>query len=353
MNKIQTIIVATALALSSNLASADTISAPIVDTGAYRAHVDDNEMLYFGPPDFPSEGWTQHINLVGASTNPGGSHEGILMGNERFDITVGEVHQLFDISRRIYFAYDLSDITDTVTAAKLRIWGWAPNQDGIMQGVYRSLDPSETLTMFKIDNHTASEIIEAPFMDTDNHDLDFPIWQDLGDGTAYGSIDITNADTINPGLIPSSHPNANTTDCSGNVPLPADRACGRWIEIDLNAAALADINATTGDWITGGALTSIDYHPTEQLFAGSPSDFLHDGQFSHLTAPKAQLILTTDSVVTPVLGECDGSDGINIADVICIINEVLTPSNPPQGECDGVAGINISDVVCAINKVLE
>jgi chitodextrinase len=38
-----------------------------------------------------------------------------------------------------------------------------------------------------------------------------------------------------------------------------------------------------------------------------------------------------------ILGECDG----------------VTPSTPPKGECDGVAGVDINDVICTINKVLS
>ncbi len=55
----------------------------------------------------------------------------------------------------------------------------------------------------------------------------------------------------------------------------------------------------------------------------------------------------------PPLGECDSTPGINIQDVICTINKVLTPDSSPFGECDGEASINIQDVICVINKVLE
>jgi hypothetical protein len=44
------------------------------------------------------------------------------------------------------------------------------------------------------------------------------------------------------------------------------------------------------------------------------------------------LIGGDDPDTTTVPGECDGMTGLNINDVICVINEVLTPSNPPKGE---------------------
>lgn len=53
------------------------------------------------------------------------------------------------------------------------------------------------------------------------------------------------------------------------------------------------------------------------------------------------------------LGDCNASGEIDILDVICTINQVLTPDPSSFGECDGTAGINIQDVICVINQVLE
>ncbi|MCK5905424.1 MAG: hypothetical protein KAG86_09080, partial [Gammaproteobacteria bacterium] len=51
-------------------------------------------------------------------------------------------------------------------------------------------------------------------------------------------------------------------------------------------------------------------------------------------------------------GDCDGVVGINLHDVICVSNEVLTPSGTSVGECDGIQGVDIRDVVCTLNKAV-
>ncbi len=55
----------------------------------------------------------------------------------------------------------------------------------------------------------------------------------------------------------------------------------------------------------------------------------------------------------PVMGECDGVSGVNINDVICVINQILNSTSSTVGECDGQPGININDVICTINEVLN
>ncbi len=133
------------------------------------------------------------------------------------------------------------------------------------------------------------------------------------------------------------------------------------------------IDATTGTSALLGAMNGM----------GTPNNMAHHGDFSiennkyyGLDSVKAgsKNILVIDTVTRtlddtlgtindlhaltfaadlPPLGECDGSPGINIQDVICTINKVLTPDSSPFGECDGQEGINIQDVICVINKVLE
>ena len=86
------------------------------------------------------------------------------------------------------------------------------------------------------------------------------IFDDLADGTSYGSV----------------------------VASPAD--IGGTITVNLNAAALSDLNAATGLFAFGGALTSLGQQGAiEGLFVGSDS----------LTPPTTALTLTTGQVSVP------------------------------------------------------
>lgn len=99
--------------------------------------------------------------------------------------------------RRSYYAFDLSQVTDNIASATFRFWAWGGEAP---IGVFGSQDASETMVLKSVDNHTANDVFNAPFNDNVNHDIDLPIWEDLGSGTTYGSRVITAADGDNPGL---------------------------------------------------------------------------------------------------------------------------------------------------------
>jgi hypothetical protein len=52
-------------------------------------------------------------------------------------------------------------------------------------------------------------------------------------------------------------------------------------------------------------------------------------------------------------GDCDGSGDVNIQDVLCTINIVLSGSSLGDADCDGSGNVNIQDVLCTINIVFN
>lgn len=159
-----------------------------------------------------------------------------------------------NIERRAYFVFNVANVS-TAVSAKLRIWGWQPSQANVNSGVYSSPDPSETVGLFEVQT-PASEVIGAPFNDKFNHQVDVPIWTDLGDGLSYGERVFSLADATTD-LVPSPTTDPNT-DCTR----PEGGPCGKWLEFDLNANAIAAINAASGQWTIGAALTTIDETPS-------------------------------------------------------------------------------------------
>lgn len=282
INTLQRTAVATALILSAGSVTAGTLSAPLLDNGNYL-HVS-----AFGNTE--SSAHFQGGNV--------GDHQFTLTGDQQGEVNVPGIGTVpFTSSRRSYYAFDLSGVTNTVTSATFRVWGWAPNNGPeVTSGVYISNDGSETLQLRSVDNHSASQISNSPFNDNNNHTVDVPIWEDLGDGTVYGSREFTAADGLSPGLIPS--PLSSTSDCS--APSSGD-ACGRWFEFDLTAA-LTDINAATDDWVFGAVVSTIDGGPTgtnEQLLSGPPVD-LSNPAVPDFRQPAPELILTTVPVPAAV-----------------------------------------------------
>lgn len=107
--------------------------------------------------------------------------------------------------QRNYHAFDLSDLSGSVSGATLRI--------GADVDAYDSSAPFETVGLFAVDPGAAANV-----------------FADLGTGDSYGKFDTSAAD-----------------DSS-------------YIDIPLNAAAIADLNAAVGigSWSVGGALLTID-----------------------------------------------------------------------------------------------
>ena len=280
MKLLSTFAVAFSLSLASGSAFSVQVSAPFTDSGQYR-----HTFLGDG-----SSHESTHVEL--ANVHNSISHQAGQTGNES-GVFFGTA---FTHSRRAYYAFDLSDVTDNVTAATFRVWGWAPHSANSSTGVYTSQDASETLQLRSLDEFTASEIVDAPYQDLNNHTLDVPIWKDLADGDIYGSRVFTLADEQNPGLIAS--PTAASPDCSD----PSANACGRWFDIELTGEALADINAANDGWAFGAIVSTIDGTGAQELFAGNVVDFndTDSSFYPAFTTPTPELLLTTSPVPVPV-----------------------------------------------------
>lgn len=188
--------------------------------------------------------------------SPAKEHKFMPVGNRNID---NPLLGKGNVETRAYSVWDLSGIENAVSA-KFRIWAWQPSLANNFSGAYTSDDASETISLFSIDNHSAQEIINAPFEDDFNHSLDIPIFEDLGEGTLYGARVHTLDDEL-VGLSPAFRADPNTV-CE---PVEQDPGapCGKWLEYELNADAIAAINASNGLWGMGHTMTTIDANPLQ------------------------------------------------------------------------------------------
>lgn len=149
---------------------------------------------------------------------------------------------------RSFFTFDLSMIAPTVTSATLRLY----NQGGSFAG-YLSPDATETFSLFDVTTSIASLTAGGGGL--------VGTFADLGTGVSYGTKVVSAADN------------------------------GTVIEIALNAAAIAAINASAGSsFALGGALTTIGgVSGTEAVF-----------RFSHEAPFVRELVLTQGSTSNTV-----------------------------------------------------
>ena len=137
---------------------------------------------------------------------------------------------------RNYFSFDLTGLYGPVLGAALRI----DTRGSVVD--YFSLDATETFSLFDVDSGTVvgSSIGTSGFAD-------------LGGGVSYGSADVSEALT------------------------------GTTLQIELNAAALADIVTAGGGFSIGGALTTLAGGADRESIFGSTAG----------AAYRVQLVLTT------------------------------------------------------------
>jgi len=135
---------------------------------------------------------------------------------------------------RSYFLFDLGSIDATVTAAELTLY--MPNYSSAAS----TPDGSENFALFDftgdIDFLTDIEF-DPPKMQA--------TYADLGSGVEFGSVDI------------------------------ADGTTGVYITITLNADAVAALNAANGEFVIGGAVTSLSGGTEPEMvfgFSGGSSD---------------------------------------------------------------------------------
>ncbi|HEY5753349.1 MAG TPA: PEP-CTERM sorting domain-containing protein [Chthoniobacterales bacterium] len=157
---------------------------------------------------------------------------------------------------RNFFVFDLPDTNENIQSAQLELLNLA--------GGFRSLDPSETFTLYAVSTPIAALTAGGSDLTT--------IYDDLGDGVQYGSGTITSA--------------------SG------------FLSIDLNADFIATARAATGGLIAlGGALISLDGNSRTEEYAFGFSTLSNIGT--------TRLVLTT--IPEPSAGALLGLIGIRLA----------------------------------------
>lgn len=134
--------------------------------------------------------------------------------------------------RRNFFVFDLSGVTSPVLGASLSIYN--PSDPPDSGDGYRSPDPFETYAVFEITTDIGTLIGGGTGLTT--------VFDDLGGGIEYGSVDLTQADN------------------------------GALVAVPLNGDAVTSINnAAGGLWAVGGAVTTLDGNPLQIVF-GYTSD---------------------------------------------------------------------------------
>lgn len=157
-----------------------------------------------------------------------------LGGHETFNqnYSVGEVIDITTQSpTRNFFVFDVPAGV-AVPAARVRLFNPASPDAG-----YDSADPTETFALFDVTTPIAALRGQGSLGGVAAYD-------DLGTGTIYGSATVSSADN------------------------------GRFVTIDLNAAALAALDAARGGrFAVGGAITTIDGPPrrTQNVFGWTPA----------------------------------------------------------------------------------
>lgn len=290
------------LLLTMSMAGAAPISVPYVNSGGFIHQFSGSGTLA-----------TQHFE------SPQGEHESYFLGNT--NVTAGGG---FNYERRPYLVFDASAVTGPISSATLRMWIWQVATANGNNGGYVSADATETLTLHSVDNYTATQVSTAPY-NVILSPLDLAIWTDLGDGAILGSRVFSVAD-ISTDLVPS--PTTDPQTICGQV----NSACGKWVDIPLNAAAIAEILAADGDWIVGGFLSTIGPNPggKEWLFAGTLVD-LDPGKSAYpdFLTPPPQLLLE--------IADAD-ADGVGDAADNC-----PNTANPNQADTDGDLRGNMCD----------
>jgi hypothetical protein len=114
---------------------------------------------------------------------------------------------------RDYFVFDLSSVTGTILSAQLQLFNPVTG--------FTSISASETFTLFDVSTPIAT--LSA----SNSGAAGLPIFGDLGSGTAFGTRPITTADN------------------------------GTTVVTTLNGAAVTELNAASGLWAIGGAITTI------------------------------------------------------------------------------------------------
>jgi len=198
---------------------------------------------------------------------------------------------------RNYHTFDLSTYTGgPVASATFRIWADV--------GAYDSTAASETIGLFDVS--ASAMILQDPSLDLTAAAL---VFEDLGNGPAY-----------EPGLPFDSSTSVNPLTPTYGTFTVSTADDNSYIEVGLNAAAVADINASlagSGFFSVGGALISIDgtFNP------GNISERVFKNDSGTSIEPPAQLVLTS-------IPEPSALAFALVAVLFCVVSSRIHASEP-------------------------
>jgi PEP-CTERM motif len=145
--------------------------------------------------------------------------------------------QLTGVQNRNFFVFDLAGVSGVITGATLNLYN--PGNLGPCCNGFVSPDATETFSLFDVSTPTDTLITGGAGL--------VSIFDDLGSGTNFGQHDVSAAD--------------NDTV----------------VQISLNAAAIAALNAAIGDMIAfGGMLESLSGPANQYIFGFSTVSFALD-----------------------------------------------------------------------------
>jgi hypothetical protein len=142
---------------------------------------------------------------------------------------------------RNFFVFDLTSLAnETVVSATLRLWNPIADPPDQYYDGFESVDPTETYEVVEVTTPAAALLLGSV--------LATQVYQDLGDGTAYGSRVFSAADN------------------------------GTNVEIALDAAGVAAIDGAVGLFAIGGHLTTLQASPfdLETVFGGTDATSLRE-----------------------------------------------------------------------------
>lgn len=172
---------------------------------------------------------------------------------------------------RNYFLFDLSAVSTQVTSATLRIFSnFDTYECGHREDIGCGYASDDSAEIFSLVDVQSPDILMSPAPGAEQS-----IFNDLGQGKAYGEISLTRDDV------------------------------DVWLEIHLSSEALEDINQAAGLWAIGGYLSTLDaplpgVNKEERLFI--------DHRLG--VVPHPQLVLT--AVPIPAVGWLFGSGLIGL-----------------------------------------
>lgn len=281
------------------------IQMPFVDTGYFFAGFDDNA------------GIEQSFRFQ--TDKPHFEHKSYFTSDER----AGTKHLI----RHPYFVFDLGEIELPVVEVSLNLWGWQPTQWNAFHGLYTSPDSSELITLHPVENFEPEQIINAPFNDKLNHDLDLPIFEDLGDGEVLASRLFTDDDDRAELVYPSP-----TADREITCGLTSSQ-CGLWLEFDLNTEGLEYFNNRSGLWALGMKLATGNPNTIERLLSGALVDLHPDKGIPESLTPAPRLLIAVGDIEKRDLGSTPDEDE-EVADTVTGNSVELAPNGSGSGRID-------------------